>query len=141
MSSEDRRVDCRLHHELEDRIPPGALDQGCSACRTYQIYRTFVMFLLILTFSITGPFSLSMTMFYNFQLLNVRLTKPDEEQSYLKLLLLNISNKPTHNALCSKSNGSYDIKDFGTLPLIFSTSKYFRQKFQPCPSFFSHRKG
>ena len=121
MSSEDRRVDCRLHHELEDRIPPGALDQGCSACRTYQIYRTFVMFLLILTFSITGPFSLSMTMFYNFQLLNVRLTKPDEEQSYLKLLLLNISNKPTHNALCSKSNGSY-----------------VRRKFQPCPSFFSH---
>ena len=42
------------------------------------------------------------------------------------------------NALWNKSNGSYDIKDFGTLPLIFSTSKYFRRKFQPCPSFFSH---
>ena len=41
-----------------------------------------------------------------------------------------------HIALCSKSNGSYDIKDFGTLSLIFSTSKYFRWKFQPCPSFF-----
>ena len=41
-------------------------------------------------------------------------------------------------ALWNKSNGSYDIKDFGTLPLIFSTSKYFRRKFQPCPSFFSH---
>ena len=41
-------------------------------------------------------------------------------------------------ALCSKSNGSYVIKDFGTLPLIFSTSKYFRRKCQPCPSFFSH---
>ena len=41
-------------------------------------------------------------------------------------------------ALCSKSNGSYDIKDSETLPLIFSTSKYFRWKFQPCPSFFSH---
>ena len=36
-------------------------------------------------------------MFYNFQLLNVRLTKPDEEQSCSKLLLLNISNKPTQN--------------------------------------------
>ena len=44
----------------------------------------------------------------------------------------------TCNALWNKSNGSYDIKDFGTLPLIFSTSKYFRRKFQPCPSFFSH---
>ena len=42
------------------------------------------------------------------------------------------------NALCSKSNGSYDIKDLGTLSLIFSTSKYFRRKCQPCPSFFSH---
>ena len=42
------------------------------------------------------------------------------------------------NALCSKSNGSYVIKDFGTLSLIFSTSKYFRRKCQPCPSFFSH---
>ena len=41
-------------------------------------------------------------------------------------------------ALCNKSNGSYDIKDFGTLSLIFSTSKYFRRKCQPCPSFFSH---
>ena len=39
------------------------------------------------------------------------------------------------NALCSKSNGSYVIKDFGTLSLIFSTSKYSRQIFQPCPSF------
>ena len=39
-------------------------------------------------------------------------------------------------ALWNKSNGSYDIKDFGSLPLIFSTSKYFRWKFQPCPSFF-----
>ena len=126
MSSEDRRVDCRLHHELEDRIPPGALDSGCSACRTYQIYRTFVMLLLILTFSITGPFSLSMTMFYNFQLLNVRLTKPDEEQSYLKLLLLNISNKPTHNALCSKSNGSYVRQKFQPCLIIFFASKYFR---------------
>ena len=42
------------------------------------------------------------------------------------------------NALCSKSTGSYVIKDFGTLFLIFSASKYFRRKFQPCPSFFSH---
>ena len=42
------------------------------------------------------------------------------------------------NALWNKSNGSYDIKDFGPLPLIFSTSKYFRWKFQPCPSFFSY---
>ena len=42
----------------------------------------------------------------------------------------------TSNALWNKSNGSYDIKDFGPLPLIFSTSKYFRWKFQPCPSFF-----
>ena len=42
------------------------------------------------------------------------------------------------NALWNKSNGSYDIKDFGTLPLIFSPSKYFRRKCQPCPSFFSH---
>ena len=50
-------------------------------------------FLLILTFSIIGPFSLSlsMTMFYDLQLLNVRLTKPDnsdEEQRCSKLLLL-----------------------------------------------------
>ena len=43
-----------------------------------------------------------------------------------------------HNALWNKSNGSYDIKEFGTLPLIFSTSKYFRWKFQPWPSFFPH---
>ena len=42
-----------------------------------------------------------------------------------------------NNALWNKSNGSYDIKDFGPLPLIFSTSKYFRWKFQPCPSFFA----
>ena len=42
------------------------------------------------------------------------------------------------NALWNKSNGSYDIKEFGTLPLIFSTSKYFRWKFQPWPSFFPH---
>ena len=41
-------------------------------------------------------------------------------------------------ALWNKSNGSYDIKEFGTLPLIFSTSKYFRWKFQPWPSFFPH---
>ena len=46
--------------------------------------------------------------------------------------------KDDHNALWSKSNGSYDIKEFGTLPLIFSTSKYFRWKFQPWPSFFPH---
>ena len=38
-------------------------------------------------------------------------------------------------ALCIKSNWSYVLKDFGTLPLIFSTSKYSRWKFQPCPSF------
>ena len=43
---------------------------------------------------------------------------------------------PLDNALWNKSNGSYEIKDFGPLPLIFSTSKYFRWKFQPCPSFF-----
>ena len=42
------------------------------------------------------------------------------------------------NAPCTKSNGSCDIKDFGTFSLIFSTSKYFRRKCQPCPSFFSH---
>ena len=41
----------------------------------------------------------------------------------------------TDNALWNKSNGSYVNKDFGTLPLIFSTSKYSRSKFQPCPSF------
>ena len=29
-------------------------------------------------------------------------------------------------ALCNQSNGSYVIKDFWTLPLIFSSSKYFR---------------
>ena len=34
-------------------------------------------------------------------------------------------------ALCHKSNWGYVIKDFETLPLIFSTSKYFRWKFQP----------
>ena len=48
------------------------------------------------------------------------------------------SREGRHSALCSKSNGSYDIKDFGTLSLIFSTSKYFRRKCQPCPSFFLH---
>ena len=42
------------------------------------------------------------------------------------------------NALCTKSNGSYVIKDFGAFALIFSTSKYFRWKLQPCPSFFPH---
>ena len=42
-----------------------------------------------------------------------------------------------HISLCHKGNGSYVIKDFGTLPLIFSTSKYFR-KFQHCPWFFLH---
>ena len=52
--------------------------------------------------------------------------------------ILRISGLCLTNALWNKSNGSYDIKDFGTLPLIFSTSKYFRRKFQPCPSFFSH---
>ena len=46
--------------------------------------------------------------------------------------------KSYHIALWNKSNGSYDIKEFGTLPLIFSTSKYFRWKFQPWPSFFPH---
>ena len=35
-------------------------------------------------------------------------------------------------------NGRCDINDFGTLPLFFSTSKYFRWKFQPWPSFFWH---
>ena len=33
------------------------------------------------------------------------------------------------NSLYTKSNWSYDIKDFGTFSLIFSTSKYFRRKF------------
>ena len=33
------------------------------------------------------------------------------------------------NALCPTVNGSCGIKDFGTLPLFFSTSKYFRWKF------------
>ena len=42
------------------------------------------------------------------------------------------------NALCNKHNGSCDIKDFGILSPIFSTSKSFRRKFQPCPSFFPH---
>ena len=46
--------------------------------------------------------------------------------------------RPWSIALWNKSNGSYDIKEFGTLPLIFSTSKYFRWKFQPWPSFFPH---
>ena len=68
---------------------------------TYQICRAFVLFLFLptLTFSITGPFSLSLslTMFYSFQLLNVRLTKPDEDQSCSKLLLSMISNKPKQN--------------------------------------------
>ena len=41
-----------------------------------------------------------------------------------------------YNALWNKSDGSYVIKDFGTLPTIFSTSQYFRWQFQPCPSFF-----
>ena len=39
-------------------------------------------------------------------------------------------------ALCTKSNGSYDIKDFSTLSLIFSTSEYLRLKLLLCPSFF-----
>ena len=54
---------------------------------------------------------------------------------FLQLMYARVC-KSYHIALCSKSNGSYDIKDFGTLSLIFSTSKYFRRKFQPCPSFF-----
>ena len=49
-----------------------------------------------------------------------------------------LPNAHPHIALWNKSNGSYDIKEFGTLPLIFSTSKYFRWKFQPWPSFFPH---
>ena len=51
---------------------------------------------------------------------------------------INSNSNLANNALCSKSNGSYDIKDFGPLSLIFSTSKYFRRKCQPCPSFFLH---
>ena len=38
--------------------------------------------------------------------------------------------------ICSKSDGRYVINDFVTLPLIFTTSKYIRWKFQPCPPFF-----
>ena len=57
----------------------------------------------------------------------------DTANCSIKLFYLCLS-----NALWNKSNGSYDIKEFGTLPLIFSTSKYFRWKFQPWPSFFPH---
>ena len=52
--------------------------------------------------------------------------------------LLWMKGKYLANALCHKSNWGYVIKDFETLPLIFSTSKYFRWKFQPWPSFFPH---
>ena len=65
----------------------------------------------------------------------------DESGSIMrKWQIRSLHSKPfsSNIALWNKSNGSYDIKDFGTLPLIFSTSKYFRRKFQPCPSFFSH---
>ena len=79
--------------------PQGPSNIAFRACltsnfNTYQICRASVLFLLTLTFSITGPLSLSLslTMFYNFQLLHVRLTKPDEEQSCSKLLLLITSN-------------------------------------------------
>ena len=53
-------------------------------------------------------------------------------------IYINIRYTATDNALCNKRNGSYVVKDFGTLPLIFSRSKYFRW-FQHCPSFF-HKK-
>ena len=52
--------------------------------------------------------------------------------------LVNVLTKTLpYNALWNKSNGSYVIKEFGTLPLILFTSWYFRWKFRPCPSFFS----
>ena len=56
----------------------------------------------------------------------------------VKAVIVNNGWQFHNNALWNKSNGSYDIKEFGTLPLIFSTSKYFRWKFQPWPSFFPH---
>ena len=56
----------------------------------------------------------------------------------LSVKVLIVVNNCSSIALWNKSNGSYDIKEFGTLPLIFSTSKYFRWKFQPWPSFFPH---
>ena len=68
----------------------------------------------------------------NYAEVSFRVTKDlkfNRHRAFNQLELLTI-------ALWNKSNGSYDIKDFGPLPLIFSTSKYFRWKFQPCPSFF-----
>ena len=53
-------------------------------------------------------------------------------QFTLFTLLAQLSAYNAYNALWN--NGSYVIQDFGTLPTIFSTSKYFRWQFQPCPS-------
>ena len=47
-----------------------------------------------------------------------------------------LCNSSFPNALWNKGSGSYVIKDYGTLPLIFSTFIYFRWIFQPWPSFF-----
>ena len=44
----------------------------------------------------------------------------------LFILLALLSAYNDYNALWNKSNWSYVIKDFGTLPTIFSTSRYFR---------------
>ena len=60
------------------------------------------------------------------------------QRQNLSVKVLIVVNNCSSIALWNKSNGSYDIKEFGTLPLIFSTSKYFRWKFQPWPSFFPH---
>ena len=49
--------------------------------------------------------------------------------------IANVSLMIEINALWKDSNGSYVIKDFKTLPLIFSISKFFRWKYLPYPSF------
>ena len=54
----------------------------------------------------------------------------------IEMLQLIIGFTFNHCTRCTKSNGSYDIKDFEILPLIFSTSKYSSWKFQPCLSFY-----
>ena len=54
------------------------------------------------------------------------------------IFVLTVGRLCSHGMEYQWVNGRCDINDFGTLPLFFSTSKYFRWKFQTCPSFYSH---
>ena len=55
------------------------------------------------------------------------------------IFVLTVGRLCSHGMEYQWVNGRCDINDFGPLPLFFSTSKYFRWKFQPCLPFYSHR--